>query len=69
MKFIHYLESITGIGIYPLISFLIFFLFFLGVSIYLLATGKKHFETTAQIPLDLKQNDFTNEKTIYESIH
>lgn len=62
MKFINYLESITGIGIYPLISFLIFFLFFLVVSIYLIKAGKKHFEEVAQIPLDTNQNEFTYEK-------
>jgi len=53
MKFIHYLESITGIGIYPLASFLIFFLFFLAVSAYLLRAGSKHFDDVAQIPLDV----------------
>ncbi len=62
MKFINYLESITGIGIYPLLSFLIFFLFFLGVSIYLLKAGKKHFEEVSQIPLDTNQNEFAYEK-------
>jgi cytochrome c oxidase cbb3-type subunit IV len=62
MKFINYLESITGIGFYPLASFLIFFIFFLVVSIYLIKSGKKHFEEVAQIPLDTNKNDFTYEK-------
>ncbi len=62
MKFINYLESITGIGIYPMISFLIFFLFFLAVSVYLLKAGRRHFDGVAQIPLDVNQNDFTYEK-------
>ncbi len=62
MKFINYLESITGIGIYPLASFLIFFLFFLAVSLYLLKAGAKHFEDVSQIPLDTNQNDLTYEK-------
>jgi len=52
MKFINYLESITGIGIYPLISFIIFFMFFLAVSLYLLKAGKSHFEDVSKIPLD-----------------
>ena len=52
MKFINYLESMTGIGIYPLVSFLIFFLFFLAVSLYLIRAGKKHFDVVSQIPLD-----------------
>lgn len=52
MKFINYLESITGIGIYPLVSFLIFFGIFTGVSVYLLTTGKRHFDEVSRIPLD-----------------
>lgn len=62
MKFINYLESITGIGIYPLISFLIFFLFFLGVTFYVIRTGKKHFEEVSKIALDANQNEFIYEK-------
>ncbi|MBL7934168.1 MAG: CcoQ/FixQ family Cbb3-type cytochrome c oxidase assembly chaperone [Bacteroidia bacterium] len=62
MKFINYLESITGIGIYPMISFMIFFLFFLAVSIYLLKAGRRHFDAVAQIPLEQNQNDFNYEK-------
>ncbi|MES2679462.1 MAG: CcoQ/FixQ family Cbb3-type cytochrome c oxidase assembly chaperone [Bacteroidota bacterium] len=62
MKFINYLESITGIGFYPLASFIIFFVFFLVVSIYLIKSGKKHFEEVARIPLDTQKNDFSYEK-------
>jgi len=56
MKFINYLQSITGIGLYPLISFFIFFSFFLAVSIYLLKAGKNHFDEVSQIPLDNNEN-------------
>ena len=52
MKFINYLESMTGIGIYPLTSFMIFFLFFLAVSAYLLRRGRRHFDEVSRIPLD-----------------
>lgn len=62
MKFINYLESITGIGIYPLVSFMIFFLFFLAVGIYLLKAGRRQFDAVAQIPLDVNQNDVSYEK-------
>jgi cbb3-type cytochrome oxidase subunit 3 len=62
MKFINYLESITGIGIYPLTSFLIFFLFFLAIGIYLLKAGRRHFDTVAQIPLDVNQKELSHEK-------
>ncbi len=62
MKFINYLESITGIGIYPLVSFIIFFTFFLGVSIYLLKTSKNHFSQVAQIPLENNFNTNQHEE-------
>jgi asparagine N-glycosylation enzyme membrane subunit Stt3 len=52
MKFINYLESITGVGIYPLTSFLIFFIFFLFVSLYVLKSDKNHIKEVSQIPLD-----------------
>lgn len=57
MKFINYLESITGIGIYPLVSFMIFFSFFLAVSIYLARAGRSHFEKVSRIPLDNNLQD------------
>jgi cytochrome c oxidase cbb3-type subunit III len=34
MKFINYLESITGVSIFPMLSLMIFFLFFLSLIIY-----------------------------------
>ena len=52
MKFINYLESITGIGIYPLISFMIFFSFFVLVSAYLVKMGSRHFDRASSLPLD-----------------
>lgn len=52
MKFINYLESITGIGIYPLTALMIFVLFFLAVSIYLVRGSKFHFDEVSRIPLN-----------------
>lgn len=62
MKFINYLESITGIGIYPLASFLIFFVFFLAVSVHVIRTSRAYFDEVAAIPLDTNNNDFNYEK-------
>ena len=56
MKFINYLESITGVGIYPLTSFIIFFTFFALVSLYVLKVGKAHFDEAARIPMDSNEN-------------
>jgi hypothetical protein len=52
MKFINYLESITGIGIYPLVSLIIFVVFFLGVTLYVWKADKTYFKKLKNIPLD-----------------
>lgn len=48
----HTLESITGVEIYPLISLLIFFLFFVALGIYVLKGDKKFFEHMSKAPLE-----------------
>ena len=55
MKFINYLESITGIGIYPLIGFVVFFVFFSLVTLYALKADKKHILELSEIPLDINE--------------
>lgn len=52
MKFIHYLEKITGVSIYPLSSFLIFSLFFLLMLIWILRADKKKIREISRLPLD-----------------
>ena len=52
MKFINYLESITGIGIFPLISLLVFFLFFTVLLIYVFRADKGHIGMLKRIPLE-----------------
>lgn len=51
MKFINYLTSITGIGIFPMISLLIFFIFFVLLLVYVLRADKQHIKTMENIPL------------------
>ena len=53
LKFINYLESITGIGIYPLTSLLIFFLFFMVVGLYAFKMDKTYIAKLKQIPFEL----------------
>jgi len=57
MKFINYLESITGIEIYPLTSFILFFIFFLIVSLYAFKADKKHLGELSEIPLDINDKN------------
>ena len=45
------LQSITGISIYPLISFVIFFLFFLALLVYVLVANRQHITTMSMLPL------------------
>lgn len=52
MKFINYLESIAGIAIYPMISLLIFFIFFFALIVYLIREDKEHITALKNIPLD-----------------
>lgn len=48
----NHLETIAGIEIFPLISFLIFFTFFLALIIWVVKADKKHIDEIARIPLD-----------------
>ena len=52
MKLINYLESITGIGIYPLISLVIFVVFFMLVTFYAIKADKNHIARVKNIPLN-----------------
>ena len=50
MKFINYLERITGVGIYPLASLIIFFLFFTFMAMWVLRADKKYINSMKYIP-------------------
>ena len=41
MKFINYLENITGVGVYPLTSLLLFVAFFVLVTIWVIRAKTK----------------------------
>ena len=56
MKFIHYLETITGVGIYPLTSLAIFFLFFAVMTTWVLKVHKKYIRTMELIPFPENEN-------------
>ena len=46
------LQSIEGVAVYPIISFIIFFLFFLGLAVYVLVVSRQHLSTMSQLPLE-----------------
>ena len=51
MKFINYLEKISGVDIYGMASFLIFFIFFIVITIWSLKADKKLIKELSEIPL------------------
>jgi cytochrome c oxidase cbb3-type subunit 4 len=63
LKFVkHHMDTIAGIEIYPLISFVIFFTFFCAVAAYVIWQRKEHFTKMGMMPLD--DNEVVNSKTI-----
>jgi hypothetical protein len=57
LKFVkNHMESITGIEIYPMISLLIFFIFFVVLFYWVITAKKDYIKTVSNIPLD-NQNE------------
>lgn len=53
LKFVkHHMETIAGIEIFPLISLIIFFAFFVGLFIYIARADKEQINEISRIPLD-----------------
>ena len=46
------LNSIQGIGLYGVVSILIFFIFFTGMLVWALALKKNYLNTMGNLPLD-----------------
>ena len=61
----HYLENIAGIEIYPIISFIIFFLFFIAVTWYVLSLDKKQIDEMASLAIDGEEDE--NGRTTIEN--
>ncbi|QCW99508.1 CcoQ/FixQ family Cbb3-type cytochrome c oxidase assembly chaperone [Aggregatimonas sangjinii] len=53
LKFVKgYMDSIEGIGIYPIISLLIFFTFFVGLYWWVFTASKTHIKEMSELPFD-----------------
>ena len=58
LKFIKgYVSNIDGIEIYPIISFIIFFVFFLAVTYFVITAKKSYIEELSNIPLEDGEDD------------
>ena len=56
LKFVkHHMETIAGVEIYPIISFVIFFTFFIGLTLYVILLRRGCVEELENIPLN--END------------
>ncbi len=48
----HNMETIAGVAIYPILSLLIFFVFFVGLGLWVFSYKKEKIEEMSQIPLN-----------------
>jgi cbb3-type cytochrome oxidase subunit 3 len=48
----HNMETIAGVAIYPILSLLIFFLFFVGLGFWVFSYKKEKIDELSQIPLN-----------------
>jgi cytochrome c oxidase cbb3-type subunit IV len=55
--FKHYFERIIGIEVYPIISLLLFVLFFLGLLIWVFRADKKYINEMSHVPLSDPNED------------
>ncbi len=56
------METIDGVSIYPILSFLIFFSLFIGAVTYILLKDRKSIEEVSLLPLD-NDKDISHEET------
>ena len=56
------LESIDGVAIYPIISLLIFFIFFTVLFWWVFTAKKEHIKEVSNIPLELTPDNEINDK-------
>ncbi len=53
LKFVKgYMENIDGVATYPMISLLIFFIFFLGLFWWVFTASKEHIKEMSEMPLE-----------------
>ena len=57
---IHTMEQIAGVEIFPIISLLLFFTFFMIIGYMVLTADKTYIEEMKNLPLD-KNNDLNDE--------
>ncbi|WP_111683890.1 CcoQ/FixQ family Cbb3-type cytochrome c oxidase assembly chaperone [Winogradskyella tangerina] len=57
LKFVkNHMDSISGIEIYPIISLLIFFIFFVALFYWVITAKKEYITSVSNLPLDQNNN-------------
>lgn len=59
MKFINYLTSIAGVEIFPMISLLIFFAFFVALGMYVVRVDKTKLKYLEALPIEKENKEET----------
>ncbi|AUP80751.1 CcoQ/FixQ family Cbb3-type cytochrome c oxidase assembly chaperone [Flavivirga eckloniae] len=60
LKFVkNHMESISDVEIYPIISLLIFFIFFVALFWWVITAKKDYINTVSNIPLDNQNDDIS----------
>ncbi len=54
--FNHYLQTIEGVGIYPIFSLLVFFFFFMGMLFWMFKADKSYIKKMSELPLEKDEN-------------
>lgn len=62
MKFINYLSDIVNVEIYPMISLIIFVLFFVSLIIYVIKSDKNYIKKMSDLPLENNDDNLNYSK-------
>ena len=54
------LQSISGIEIYAIVAMVIFILFFVGMTIWIIKVDKKYIKRMSELPIEKDKNEISN---------
>jgi Ca2+/Na+ antiporter len=61
------LQSIDGVSVYPIISLVVFVLFFIVILVWMLKVDKKYIKKMENLPFEQEEkNNFNNTGDLYE---
>lgn len=61
------LQSIDGVSVYPIISLIVFGLFFVVILVWMLKVDKKYIKKMENLPFEKEEeNNFNNTGDLYE---